>query len=165
MSNNQTPIIIKKYPNRRLYNTSISDYITLDDLYEMVKQHIDFIVQDVKSGEDLTRITLTQIIFERESSGLHILPISFLRQLILYYDDNLGSILPYYLESTMNIFSKNQEKIRELTTDYMNSALNRSFLPFKFFEEITKQNMSIFEKTFNFFSSNSSTSNEQKTNK
>jgi len=105
------PIVIKKYANRRLYNTDTSSYVTLDDLCEMVKVGSEFIVYDAKSGEDLTRQILTQIIFEEESHGEHLLPINFLRSIIGFYDNSLKGFVPHYLESTMQTFSKNQEKM------------------------------------------------------
>ena len=96
--------IIKKYANRRLYNTGTSTYVTLDDLAEMVKGGEDFLVQDAKSGEDLTRSVLTQIIFEQENRGTNLLPITVLRQLIRFYDDSMQAVVPSYLEHSINAF-------------------------------------------------------------
>lgn len=142
------PIVIKKYANRRLYNTDTSSYVTLDDLCEMVKAGQDFIVYDAKSGEDLTRQILTQIIFEQESRGPNLLPISFLRSLIGFYDDSIKEVLPHYLESTMQSFMSNQEKMRE----YMGGDTFSSFNPFSSqMEELSKQNMEIFTRAFSMF--------------
>ncbi len=106
------PIIIKKYANRRLYNTDKSSYVTLDDLSQMVRDGQDFEVKDAKSGEDITRSVLTQIIFEEESKGQNLLPIKFLRQLIGFYGDSLEGFVPSYLEESMESFSKNQDNMR-----------------------------------------------------
>ena len=107
-----SPILIKKYANRRLYNTATSSYVTLDHLCEMVKQEKDFVVYDAKTGEDITRSVLTQIIFEEEGKGQNLLPIKFLRQLIKFYGDSLQSFVPGYLEMSMETFSREQEKLR-----------------------------------------------------
>ncbi|MFN7039250.1 MAG: polyhydroxyalkanoate synthesis repressor PhaR [Alphaproteobacteria bacterium] len=143
-------IIIKKYANRRLYNTETSDYITLNNLYDLVKNNIDFKVIDAKTEEDLTRQTLIQIIFEREGSvSENILPLNFLKQLIRFYDDSLKNILPHYLEISMSNFVKNQENMRKIAEEYINN-----FSPFNFFEEVTKNNLKLFETTMNSFFSN-----------
>ena len=105
-------IVIKKYANRRLYNTATSSYVTLEHLCEMVKQSKEFVVRDAKTGEDITRSVLTQIIFEEEGKGQNLLPINFLRQLIRFYGDSLQSYIPSYLEMSMNSFSREQEKLR-----------------------------------------------------
>ena len=105
-------VIIKKYANRRLYNTGTSSYVTLDDLCTMVKEGVDFVVHDAKSGEDLTRSVLTQIIFEQETKGENLLPVGFLRQLIGYYDDGLRALVPSYLEVAMENFADNQKQMR-----------------------------------------------------
>lgn len=107
------PILIKKYANRRLYHTQKSSYVTLDDLALMVKQGEDFVVQDAKTGEDITRNILTQIIFDAENSGQMLLPVSFLREIIRLYGDTMQSIVPGYLEQAMAIFSKSQTHYRE----------------------------------------------------
>ena len=106
-------IVIKKYANRRLYNTASSSYITLDDLAKMVRENIDFAVFDAKSGEDITRSILTQIIMEEESNGGQMLPVSFLRQLIGMYGNSMQNLMPSYLEASMQNFRDNQTKIRE----------------------------------------------------
>ncbi len=135
------PVIVKKYANRRLYDTLTSRYVTLEDLCQMVKDGIDFVVQDAKSGEDLTRSVLTQIIFEQESKGYNLLPIPFLRQIIAFYGDNISALLPPYLEKSMENFTKNQEYMRNYIGSFMGD-----FSPLKQFEEISKQNMQYFEQ-------------------
>lgn len=108
------PITIKKYANRRLYNTSSSSYITLDDLAKMVRENVDFQVVDAKSGDDITHSILTQIIMEEESSGEQMLPVSFLRQLISMYGNSMQALMPSYLDASMKNFRENQGKIREM---------------------------------------------------
>lgn len=127
------PTVIKKYANRRLYDTGRSSYVTLDDLCIMVKEGRDFVVYDAKSGEDLTRQVLTQIIVEQEGKeGQNLLPIAFLRQLIGFYGDNVQSLVPNYLEQSLENFTQHQERFREM---FSVSA----------FEDIHRQNMSMFE--------------------
>ena len=135
-----TPIVIKKYANRRLYNTATSCYVTLDHLCQMVKDDLDFVVYDAKTGDDITRPVLTQIIVEEESKGQNLLPISFLRQLIAFYGDNMQWMVPKYLEMSMQSFSKNQEEMRS----YMKETIG-GFFPFAPLEEMGKQHMAIFE--------------------
>jgi polyhydroxyalkanoate synthesis repressor PhaR len=141
------PITIKKYANRRLYNTATSSYVTLDHLCQMVKDGLDFVVYDAKTGEDITRSVLTQIIVEEESKGQNLLPISFLRQLIGFYGDNMQWVVPRYLEYSMQAFSRNQEQMR----DYFQNTLGGMF-PFGTFEEMGKQNMVMFERAMRMFS-------------
>jgi len=144
----QAPVTIKKYANRRLYNTATSSYVTLDHLCQMVKDGVDFVVYDAKSGEDITRPVLTQIIVEEEGKGQNLLPISFLRQLIAFYGDSMHEmLLPRYLDYSLKSFSRNQEKL----TEYMNETFGGMF-PFGPFEEMSKQNMAMFERAMNFFS-------------
>ncbi len=120
MADSETdPIVIKKYANRRLYNTEKSSYVTLDDLAGMVRQGQDFVVKDAKSGEDITRSVLAQIIFEEESKGQNLLPVNFLRQLIGLYGDSLEGFVPGYLEASMESFAKNQENMREQISSMM----------------------------------------------
>ena len=107
------PIIIKKYANRRLYNTQSSSYITLDDLARMTREGVDFQVLDAKTGTDITHQILTQIIMEEESHGEQMLPISFLRQLISMYGNSMQALMPHYLEATMDNFRANQMKLQE----------------------------------------------------
>ena len=117
------PAVVKKYANRRLYNTATSSYVTLDELSAMVRNSEEFVVYDAKSGDDITRSVLTQIILEEDSKGRNLLPIGFLRQLISYYDDNLHAVLPRYLEVSMENFARHQDQMRE----YMGNAF-RPFL-------------------------------------
>ena len=148
------PVVIKKYANRRLYNTET--YVTLDDLCEMVKEGTDFLVCDAKTGDDLTRQVLTQIIFEQESRGENLLPISFLRDLIGFYDDNIREFVPHYLENSMQTFIKNQEKMRAMMG--VKSFSN----PMSQFEEIGKQNMEMMTKAFEMFTPFSSSDDSKK---
>lgn len=141
------PITIKKYANRRLYNTATSSYVTLDNLSQMVKEDIDFVVFDAKSGDDITRQVLTQIIVEEESKGQNLLPISFLRQLIGFYGDNMQWLLPSYLESAMKTFTGNQDKMRQ----YMQDAFGGLF-PFGSFDQMSKQNIAMIERAMKMFS-------------
>lgn len=142
------PIVIKKYANRRLYNTDTSSYVTLEDLCDMVKEGAEFIVYDAKSGEDLTRSVLTQIIFEQESAGGNLLPVNFLRSLIGFYDNSLKEFVPHYLESSMQTFNKNQEKMREMLGVSPITGLGQMTSQL---EEIGKQNMELFTKAFSMF--------------
>lgn len=139
------PITIKKYANRRLYNTETSSYVTLDHLAAMIKSGDDFVVQDAKSGEDLTRSVLTQIIFEKETRNDNILPIAFLRQLIKFYGDSMQSMVPTYLEGTMDVLNRHKEQIRTA----FGGADNGNFMPL--FEEMTRQNMAFFDQTMQMF--------------
>lgn len=136
------PITIKKYANRRLYNTATSSYVTLENLADMVKGGEDFKVFDAKSGEDITKSVLTQIIFDEEAKGQNLLPISFLRQLIGFYDDNMKVFVPSFLEMSMESFTKSQDEIR--------GRLSEAFDPnvtYKNFEEQIRQNMTMFQNT------------------
>jgi polyhydroxyalkanoate synthesis repressor PhaR len=139
-------VVIKKYANRRLYNTATSSYVTLDHLCQMVKDGIDFAVYDAKSGEDITRSVLTQIIVEEEAKGQNLLPINFLRQLISFYGDNLQFLVPRYLEHTMQYFASNQEQMRS----YMRDTFGGMF-PFGRFEDLGKQNIAFFERALKMF--------------
>jgi polyhydroxyalkanoate synthesis repressor PhaR len=140
------PVVIKKYANRRLYNTATSAYVTLDHLATMVKEKTDFVVYDAKTGDDITRSVLTQIIFEEESKGGQtLLPIPFLRQLISFYGDSLQGVVPQYLEMSMTQFARNQEQMRK----YLQNAFG--FNPFQQFESMGKQNMAMFEKAMRMF--------------
>jgi polyhydroxyalkanoate synthesis repressor PhaR len=134
------PVIVKKYANRRLYNTATSSYVTLDDLANLIKEGGDFVAQDAKTGEDITRSVLTQIIVEQEQKGQNLLPISFLRQLIAFYGDSMQVLLPGYLEQAMMAFNRNQEQIRK------NLQATFGIFPFGQFEEMGKQNMALFER-------------------
>ncbi len=138
-------IIIKKYANRRLYDTSASAYVTLEHLSELTRQGKEFTVQDAKTGEDLTRAVLAQIIFEQENRKEGVLPVSFLRQLIQFYGDNFQTMLPAYLELSMKTFNQQQEKWRE----YMQTTVGEDKA--KAFEEQVRKNMSVFEDTMKLF--------------
>ena len=140
------PVVIKKYANRRLYNTATSAYVTLEHLSQMVKDKTDFVVYDAKTGDEITRSVLTQIIFEEESKGGQtLLPIPFLRQLISFYGDSLQGVVPQYLEMSMSQFARNQEQMRS----YLQNAFG--FNPFQQFETMGKQNMAMFEQAMRMF--------------
>ncbi|TSD87168.1 polyhydroxyalkanoate synthesis repressor PhaR [Mycobacterium sp. KBS0706] len=140
------PITIKKYANRRLYNTATSSYVTLENLAQMVKDGVEFVVYDAKSAEDITRSVLTQIIVEEEGKGgQNMLPIGFLRQLISLYGDNLQFMVPRYLESSMEAFARNQDQMRSYFKDVS------GVFPFGAFEEMSKQNMALFERAMQMF--------------
>ncbi len=141
------PITIKKYANRRLYNTATSSYVTLDHLCQMVKDGVDFVVFDAKSGEDITRSVLTQIIVEEEAKGTNLLPIKFLRQLISFYGDSMEWMVPRYLEQMMSSFAGNQERLRQSMQDTFGGMF-----PTGNMEEIGKQNMALFENAMRMFS-------------
>ena len=142
----KAPVTIKKYANRRLYNTATSSYVTLDHLCQMVKDGVEFAVYDAKTGEDITRSVLTQIIVEEEAKGQNLLPINFLRQLISFYGDNLQFLLPRYLDQSMEFFARNQEQIRS----YMQDTFGGMF-PLARFEEMSKQNIALFERAVKMF--------------
>lgn len=141
----QEPITIKKYANRRLYNTATSTYVTLEDLADMVKQGNDFLVYDAKSGEDITRSVLTQIIFEEENKGQNLLPINFLRQLIRFYGDSMQALVPSYLEVSLENLSREQDKFR----DHMAQTFGAE--PLKAMEHLTKQNLAMFKNAMSMF--------------
>jgi polyhydroxyalkanoate synthesis repressor PhaR len=134
------PVVVKKYANRRLYNTATSSYVTLDDLAKMIKEGGDFIAHDAKTGEDITRSVLTQIIVEQEQKGQNLLPTSFLRQLISFYGDSMQFLVPGYLEQAMIAFARNQEQMRK------NLQATFGIFPFGQFEEMGKQNIALFER-------------------
>jgi polyhydroxyalkanoate synthesis repressor PhaR len=135
------PVVVKKYANRRLYNTATSSYVTLDDLAKLIKEGGDFVAHDAKTGEDITRSVLTQIIVEQEQKGgQNLLPISFLRQLISFYGDNMQFLVPGYLEQAMIAFARNQEQMRK------NLQATFGIFPFGQFEEMGKQNIALFER-------------------
>jgi polyhydroxyalkanoate synthesis repressor PhaR len=142
----QKVAVVKKYANRRLYNTATSSYVTLDELAQMVREGEDFAVFDAKTGEDITRSVLTQIILEEDSKGRNLLPIKFLRQLIGFYDDSLHAFLPRYLELSMENFARHQHQIRT----YMEGTFGR-FFPLQQFEEMTRQNMALFQRATTMF--------------
>ncbi len=141
-------IVIKKYANRRLYDTSASRYVTLDHLRELVKDGKDFQVVDAKSGEDLTRGVLAQIIFEEESKGETLLPVEFLRQLISFYGDSMQSMVPGYLNMSMDSFAKQHAEMREKMAEAMGSPTASMAM----MEEATKRNMEMFQQAMSMFS-------------
>lgn len=145
-SSSDGPITIKKYANRRLYNTATSSYVTLDHLAKMVKDGTDFSVYDAKTGEDITRSVLTQIIFEEEGKGQNLLPIKFLRQLIRFYGDSLQAFVPGYLEMSIDSFARNQEDMRKrLTSAFGGTAA------FKDFDDHIRNNIAMFERAVRMF--------------
>jgi polyhydroxyalkanoate synthesis repressor PhaR len=139
------PVIIKKYANRRLYNTQTSSYVTLDHLAGMVKEGTEFEVQDARTGDDITRSVLTQIIFEEEAKGQNLLPIKFLRQLIRFYGDNLQAFVPGYLDMSMDSFTKNQGAMRDRIAEAMGGGNTM-------IENLTRQNLVMFERAMQMFS-------------
>ncbi len=140
------PVTIKKYANRRLYNTATSSYVTLEHLCQMVKDSVDFVVFDAKTGEDITRQVLTQIIVEEEGKGQNLLPISFMRKLISFYGDSMQWALPSYLDQSMQSFSRNQERMRE----YFSKTMGGMF-PFGALNEMGKQNLAMMEQAMKMF--------------
>src|SRR6476620_909496 len=147
-------IVIKKYANRRLYNTGTSTYVTLEDLAKMVKKGEDFLVQDAKSGDDITHSVLTQIIFEQESkTGNTLLPISFLRQLISYYGDQMQAVIPSYLEHSMHAFTDQQVQIREQFSKVLgDSQITKNLLPpMQLVEEQVRRNTELFQQAMQMF--------------
>ncbi len=147
MAKSDEPITIKKYANRRLYNTGTSTYVTLEDLAVMVKAGEDFVVYDAKTNEDITRSVLTQIIFEQENKegGQNLLPINFLRQLIRFYGDSMQMMVPRYLEVSIDSLTKEQTKFRE----QISTAFGMG--GFGAIEEQVRRNMEMFERTFTMF--------------
>ena len=137
---------MKKYANRRLYNTATSSYVTLDELSQMVRKGEEFVVFDAKTGEDITRSVLTQIILEEDSKGRNLLPIGFLRHLIGYYDDSLQTFLPRYLELSMENFARHQDQMR----GYVEQTFGR-FFPLTQLEDMTRQNMALFQRAASMF--------------
>ena len=146
LGSDDNPITIKKYANRRLYNTATSSYVTLDHLCQMVKDNVAFAVYDAKTGEDITRPVLTQIIVEEEAKGANLLPINFLRQLISFYGDSMQWVVPRYLEHMMEIFSANQDRMRKSMQDTFGGMF-----PFPDMDAVSKQNMAIFEQALKMF--------------
>ena len=138
------PVVIKKYANRRLYNTQTSSYVTLDHLAHMVKEGTEFEVQDARTGEDITRSVLTQIIFEEEAKGQNLLPIKFLRQLIRFYGDSLQTFVPGYLDMSMESFTKNQGAMRDRIAEALGGGN-------QMIENMTRQNLQLFENAMAMF--------------
>src|SRR5437868_9465259 len=146
MAKSDEPIAIKKYANRRLYNTGTSTYVTLEDLATMVKRGEDFVVTDAKTGEDITRQVLAQIIFEQENKeGQSLLPIAFLRQLIRFYGDSMQMLVPRYLEVSIDSLTREQEKFRHQMAQAFGGG------PFGALEDQVRRNMEMFERAFAMF--------------
>jgi polyhydroxyalkanoate synthesis repressor PhaR len=146
MAKTDQPTTIKKYANRRLYNTGTSTYVTLEDLAAMVKEGEDFLVYDAKTGDDITRSVLAQIIFEQENkAGQNLLPTTFLRQLIRFYGDSMQMVVPRYLEQSIDTLTREQEKFRKQLTSTFSVG------PFAPLEEHVRRNMELFERTFSMF--------------
>ena len=148
------PVVVKKYANRRLYNTESSSYITLENLAEMIRKGRDFVVYDAKTGEDITRQVLTQIIVEEEGKGAAMLPISFLRQLIGFYGEDMQGLVPRYLEQAMNAFSHRQEQVRAAMQQTMGTLIPPA-MPVAMpagLEELGRQNMAMMERAMSLFS-------------
>ncbi|MFQ5625485.1 MAG: polyhydroxyalkanoate synthesis repressor PhaR [Methyloligellaceae bacterium] len=145
------PVTIKKYANRRLYNTDTSSYVTLDDLAEMVKSERDFSVHDAKTGEDLTHAVLTQIIVEQESKGQNLLPIRFLRQLIRFYGDSIERLVPSYLEFSLDSLTREQDRYRKQIEDALGVP------PFDAIQDQVQKNFAMFEKAMGVFNPYAST--------
>jgi polyhydroxyalkanoate synthesis repressor PhaR len=148
-------IVIKKYANRRLYNTGTSTYVTLEDLADMVKKGEEFTVQDAKSGDDITHSVLTQIIFELENKdGQTMLPIPFLRQLIAFYGDQMQMVVPTFLEQSLKAFSSEQDRIREQLTSVIGKTpigMMGLDAPMKAMEETVRRNTEIFQNALRMF--------------
>ncbi len=145
MAKSEEPVTIKKYANRRLYNTGTSTYVTLEDLANMVKDGEDFVVYDAKNGDDITHSVLTQIIFEQENKGTNLLPITFLRQIIRFYGDSMQMLVPRYLEASIDSFTKDQEKYR----DHVAKTLTGG--GFAGLDDHVRRNMEMFERAFHMF--------------
>ena len=146
MAKSDQPTTIKKYANRRLYNTGTSTYVTLEDLAAMVKEGEDFLVYDAKTGDDITRSVLAQIIFEQENkAGQNLLPTTFLRQLIRFYGDSMQMVVPKYLEQSIDTLTREQEKFRKQLASTLSGT------PFAPLEEQVRRNMELFQQTFSMF--------------
>ena len=167
MDQTKKTITIKKYANRRLYNTETSTYVTLDDLAAMVRAERDFVVFDAKTGEDLTHSVLTQIILEQEGRGQNLLPVNFLRQLIRFYGDSMGRLVPSYLNMSIETLAREQERFRKQMTDTWGNAAGTVAGPFasvpfgaapfgtaalEAMQEQTRRNMVLFEKAMSMWS-------------
>ncbi len=146
MTKKDEPTTIKKYANRRLYNTGTSTYVTLEDLADMVKQGESFVVYDAKSGDDITRSVLTQIIFEQEAKGQNLLPVEFLRQLIGFYGNSMQNIVPSFLEFSISSLTKDQEKLREQMSQTIGTTT------FGAIEDQVRRNTEMFERAMRMFS-------------
>lgn len=147
MAKSNEPVTIKKYANRRLYNTGTSTYVTLEDLAQMVKNGEDFVVYDAKSSDDITHSVLTQIIFEQEGKGQSLLPINFLRQIIRFYGDSMQMLVPRYLDMSIENFTKEQGPLREQFAKTFGVGVGG----FGVMEEQVRRNMEIFDRAFKMF--------------
>lgn len=141
MTDGATPITIKKYANRRLYDTGGSRYVTLADLARMVRGGVEFVVVDARSGGDITRAVLTQIIVDEEAKGAQLLPVSFLRQIIGLYGDRVHALLPHYLDHSMDAFARHGERLRRLAQEASDSGR-----PLAALRGIVRENLSVFER-------------------
>lgn len=159
-SDSDGPIVIKKYANRRLYDTQTSSYVTLDDLCRMVKEDKEFIVKDAKSNEDLTRQILTQIILEQELKGVNIMPADFLRGVIKTHDEQASAMMQSYLDNAMKAFSANQETLQQYWEKGMENF--NSLGPLAQMEEMSKRNMEFFQKSMEMFNPASYFADEKK---
>jgi polyhydroxyalkanoate synthesis repressor PhaR len=158
MAKSDQPTTIKKYANRRLYNTGTSTYVTLEDLAAMVKEGEDFLVYDAKTGDDITRSVLAQIIFEQENkAGQNLLPTTFLRQLIRFYGDSMQMIVPKYLEQSIDTLTREQEKFRKQLASTLSGT------PFAPLEEQVRRNMELFQQMFKPFGSRGGAAEGDKT--
>lgn len=145
MAATKDPVVtIKKYANRRLYNTGSSTYVTLDDLGEMIRRGEDFVVRDAKTGEDITRSVLTQIIVEREGKGPRLLPTNFLRQLIRFYGDSMQTLVPTYLDLSLDALKREQEKLQSQFAQTLGNPLG-------LIESQVRRNMEMFEQAMRMF--------------
>jgi len=155
MPDKNEPVTIKKYANRRLYNTGTSTYVTLEDLAEMVRRQEEFVVRDAKTGDDITHAVLTQIIFELENNkdGQNLLPIPFLRQIISYYGDQMEMVVPSFLEQSMQFFAKEQARMREQMQNAFGgkSVDFMDMVPMNLIEEQTKRNLQMFQEAMRMF--------------
>src|SRR5262245_8719348 len=157
MAKSETPTTIKKYANRRLYNTGTSTYVTLEDLASMVKEGEDFLVYDAKTGEDITRSVLAQIIFEQENkAGQNLLPTTFLRQLIRFYGDSMQMVVPKYLEQSIETLTREQEKFRKQIAGALSGT------PFAPLEEQVRRNMELFQQMFQPFGARTGSNESEK---
>ncbi|HSI41229.1 MAG TPA: polyhydroxyalkanoate synthesis repressor PhaR [Xanthobacteraceae bacterium] len=150
MAKSTEPVTIKKYANRRLYNTGTSTYVTLEDLASMVKNGEDFVVYDAKSSDDITHSVLTQIIFEQEGKGQNLLPIKFLRQIIRFYGDSMQMLVPKYLDISIENFTNDQEKFRDQITKTFGVG-GFGVGGFGAMEEQVRRNLEMFDRTFKMF--------------
>lgn len=159
-SDQDGPIVIKKYANRRLYDTQTSSYVTLEDLCRMVKEDKEFVVRDAKTNEDLTRQILTQIILEQELKGVNIMPADFLRGVIKTHDEQVSAMMQSYLDNAMKAFAANQDTLRS----YWEKGLQNfhSLGPIAQMEEMSKRNMEFFQKSMDMFNPASYFGDEKK---